>query len=144
MSTLSPALLAATLALSLVACDPSPQSQQGSARTATKDDHGAAARLIEDLNSHLKPSSRCDIRDPHLTTGYAESVPSQDAARCRFKNGVPLDVVIVRNGKETYRRHGRTFAPNYYLYGPTWFVIAPLGTPQQALDTLRYEFGAVG
>ena len=144
MRTLSTALLAATLVLGLVACDPNPQPQQDPRGTATEVDYGPAARLIEDLNGHLKPSSRCDIRNPHLTTGYAGNIPSQDAARCRFKDGVPLDVVIVRNGKKTYRRYGRTFAPNYYLYGPTWFVIAPISTPQEALDTLRDEFGAVG
>jgi Tol biopolymer transport system component len=107
-------------------------------------DYGPAARLIENLNSHLKPSLRCGVQNPHLTFGYAGNIPSRDAARCRFKNGIPLDVVIVRNGKKTDRRYGQTRAPEYYLYGPRWFVIAPIGTPQEALDTLREEFGAVG
>jgi hypothetical protein len=137
MSRLSMAVLAATFTLSLAACDPTSRSQQDPGGTATEVDYGPAARLIEDLNSHLKLSLRCDIRDSHLTAGYAGNIPSQDAARCRFKSGLPLDILIVRNGKKTYRRYGRTFAPNHYLYGPTWFVIAPISTPQEALDTLH-------
>jgi hypothetical protein len=145
MRRLSPALLAATLALSLAACDLASQSQQGSASNATEADYGPAARLIENLNNRLKPSLRCDIHRPHLTTGYAQDIPKQDAAACRFSNGVPLSVLIVRNGEATYERHfGGARGPFYYLWGPTWFVIAPLGTPQQALETLRDEFGAVG
>jgi hypothetical protein len=103
-----------------------------------------AELLIHDLNDHLRSSLRCDIHQPDLT-GYAERIPNQDAAGCRFKNRVPMVVLIVRNGKQTYRQYiGRTFAPFYYLRGPTWLVIAPLGTPQEALETLRDELGAVG
>jgi hypothetical protein len=145
MRKLSPALLAATLALSLVACDPTSQSQQGPASTNTEVDYGPAARLIENLNDRLKPRSRCDIHRAHMTTGYAEDIPNDDAASCRFSNGVPLSVLIVRNGEATYEHHfGRARGPFYYLWGPTWFVIAPLSTSQEVLETLRDELGAVG
>jgi hypothetical protein len=103
-----------------------------------------APLLIRDLNHHLEQAGvpTCAMRNPGLDSGYAETIPNQGAAVCEFDDGTPLYVLIVENGKETYKRHfGRQFGPNVPFWGPTWFLIASL-PPPEVTEVMRRDLGA--
>jgi hypothetical protein len=105
-----------------------------------------ARLLISDLNDHLEKAGAptCTIRNPDLESGYAETIPNQAAAVCEFSDRTPLYVLIVENGKETYKHHfGRQFGPNVPLWGPTWFLIASL-PPPEVTEVIRRDLGASG
>jgi hypothetical protein len=103
-----------------------------------------ARHLISDLNDDLEAAGAptCAMRNPDLESGYAETIPNRGAAVCEFEDGTPLYVLIVENGKETYKRHfGRQFGPNVAFLGPTWFLIASL-PPPEVREVIRRDLGA--
>lgn len=119
---------------------PSTVSFQGREVSAYRD----ARLLISHLNDHLEEAGAptCAMRNPDLDSGYAETIPNKGAAVCEFDDGSPLYVLIVENGKETYKRHfGRQFGPNVPLWGPTWFLIASL-PPPEVTQVIRRDLGA--
>lgn len=143
-------LLLGILVVAVAGCDeintPSgpPQSDRAEAPSETVSS-AEASLLLEDLNGRLRPSRRCDNDAPHLAASYAERIPNRGTAACRFSNGSPLVIYIVRSGQKTYERHfAYQRGPSYFLYGPTWVVIAHLLTPREALDVLRDDLGAIG
>lgn len=139
-------LLLSSLLLALAACDETDLTSSPSASNQSETlGSGEAAALLQDLNSRLKPPRRCADDAPYLAVDYAESIPNSDTAACRFRNGSPLIVYVVRSGKKTYERHfeGQR-GPSYFLYGRDWLIVADIGTPRRVLDILREDFGAVG
>ncbi len=96
--------------------------------------------LVSELNEQLRKAGApgCSMKTPNLKTGYARKIPNQGAAVCKFSDGIPLFVLIVRNGEETYERHfSSAHGPNVYLRGPTWIMITPHTAPPEALAEIR-------
>ncbi len=85
------------------------------------------------------------MKNPDIRTGYAENISNQGAAVCKFSDGTPLFVLIVRNGEATYERQfSSALGPNVYLRGPTWILIAPHTAPPEAFAAIRQALGATG
>lgn len=149
MKRLGSWLLLGTLVLAVIGCDETttasrpPEADRPEATSETASS-GEAALLLENLNTRLIPSHRC-TDEPDLAASYEERIRNRDTAACRFSNGSPLVVYVVRNGQKTYERHfAYQRGPSYFLHGPTWVVIADLMTPREALDVLRDDLGATG
>ena len=132
-------LLLGALFLGVAACDRASEPGADPAGAAfTSVGSGEAAKLIEDLNERLKPADRCTDDAPYMAEDYAGRIRNRSTAACRFSDGAPLVVYVVRNGQKTFERHfAYQRGPSYHLFGPDWVAEAYISTPDAALEVLR-------
>jgi hypothetical protein len=83
--------------------------------------------------------------------GPADPHPGPTAFRyrdfdiCNLANGDVLNVWIVKDAEQVYRRHfAGTHGPSYILFRANWLAILPNTAPANVVSTIRGPFRAAG